>query len=62
MEIIWVLILSVCTTDHCITQTVLETTAQDKCLNEKVLHEQLPSDGDWKTVEYKCEILNSVET
>ena len=61
MEIIWVLILSVCTIDRCITQNVLETNAQDKCMNEKILHEELPQDGGWKTVEYKCQLLNSVE-
>jgi len=61
MEIIWVLILSVCNTDHCITQTISETTTQVKCINEKILHEELPEDGGWKTVEYKCELLNNVE-
>ena len=61
MELIWALILSVCTTDRCITQTVLETDEQDMCIVEKVLHEQLPQDGDWKTVEYKCKLLNTVQ-
>tara|TARA_B100001057_G_scaffold152174_1_gene152204 strand:- start:957 stop:1145 length:189 start_codon:yes stop_codon:yes gene_type:complete len=61
MEIIWVLILSVCNTDYCITQTISENTTQSKCINEKILHEELPSEGSWKSIEYRCELLNSVE-
>ena len=53
-NIVWVLMLSVCNTDQCITQTVLETTAKDRCMYHKIMHEQLPIDGDWKTIEYKC--------
>ena len=39
MEIIWVLVLSVCTTDRCITQTVLETNTKNKfflCIQNKL--------------------------
>ena len=61
MEIIWVLVLSVRTTDRCITQTVLETNTKNKCVNEKVLHEELPVDGPWRTIEYNCKLLNDLE-
>ena len=53
--------LSVCSSGQCMSQTVLETTAQDVCINQKSLHEQLPQDGDWTTVEYKCKPKNSFE-
>lgn len=62
MEVTWALILSVCTTDYCATQNILETAAQDLCMYEKTLHEQLPPDGNWKTIKYECKLLNSVET
>lgn len=61
MEIIWVLILSVCSSEQCISQIVLETTAKDRCMYQKVMHEQLPPDGPWKTIEYKCKPKNSFE-
>ena len=51
IEIIWVLMLSVCSTQQCITQQVLETTAKDKCIHHKTMHEQLPIDGFWKSIE-----------
>ena len=47
MEIIWILVLSVCGTDRCISQTVLETDTKFKCQTELVLHEQMPQDGPW---------------
>ncbi len=60
-NIVWVLMLSVCNTDQCITQTVLETSAKDRCMYHKIMHEQLPMDGNWKTIEYKCKPKNSQE-
>ena len=60
IEIIWVLMLSVCSTQQCITQQVLETTAKDRCMYHKIMHEQLPIDGSWKSIEYKCKPKNSI--
>ena len=60
-ELVWVLMLSVCSSGQCMSQTVLETTAQDVCINQKSLHEQLPQDGNWTTIEYKCKPKNSFE-
>lgn len=61
MEIIWILVLSVCGTDRCISQTVLETDTKFKCQTELVLHEQMPQDGPWRSVEYNCLLLNALE-
>jgi len=61
MEIVWVLLLSVCSTNQCITQTVLETTAKDKCIYHKVMHEQVPPDGSWGSIEYTCQPKDSVQ-
>lgn len=61
MEIVWVLLLSVCSTNQCITQTVLETNAEDKCIYHKVMHEQVPPDGSWGSIEYTCQPKDSVQ-
>lgn len=60
-NIVWVLLLSVCNTEQCITQTVLETSAKDRCMYHKIMHEQLPKDGDWKSITYICKPKNSQE-
>ena len=60
-NVIWVLMLSVCNTDQCVTQTVLETTAKDRCMYHKIMHEQLPKDGNWKSITYICKPKNSQE-
>ena len=61
MEIVWVLLLSVCSAEQCITQEVLQTNHKDKCMYHKVMHEQLPQDGDWSKVEYICKPKDSLE-
>jgi len=60
-NIVWVLLLSVCNTEQCITQTVLETSAKDRCMYHKIMHEQLPIDGNWKSITYICKPKNSQE-
>tara|TARA_B100000073_G_C23576129_1_gene510245 strand:+ start:351 stop:542 length:192 start_codon:yes stop_codon:yes gene_type:complete len=62
IEIVWVLILSVCTSSQCITQEVLQTPDHDQCISQKIIHEDLPQDGDWNSVKFECKLKNGVTT
>ena len=61
MEVIWTLLLTVCSTTSCATQHVQWFDEQPQCIEMKLLHEELPADGHWKSVEYKCTILGAKE-
>ena len=54
MEIIWALMLQVCSSLGCQDQMVAEFNTQDNCHIAQWQHEQIPIDGAWKSVEYKC--------
>ena len=62
IEIVWVLVLSVCTSSQCLSQEVIETVDQDRCISEKLMYEKLPQDGNWNTVKYECKIKNGETT
>ena len=62
IEIVWVLVLSVCTSSQCISQEVLQTTDQDQCISQKTMHEKLPQDGNWNSVKFECKLKNGVTT
>ena len=57
-EIIWTLLLTVCSDASCATQTIQWFDEQPKCIEMKVLHEDFPQDGNWKSVEYSCSMVN----
>ena len=61
MEVIWTLLLTVCSTSHCATQTVQWFEEKPQCVEMKLLHEELPQDGQWKSVNYKCAIVGAKE-
>ena len=61
MEVIWTLLLTVCSTSHCATQTVQWFEEKLQCVEMKLLHEELPQDGQWKSVNYKCTIVGAKE-
>ena len=60
-EIIWTLLLTVCSDASCATQTIQWFEEKPQCVQMKTIHEALPEDGHWKSVEYKCELLNGEE-
>ena len=61
MEIIWTLLLTVCLNDKCASQTIAWFEEKPQCIEMKLLHEELPRDGHWKSVNYKCTILGAKE-
>lgn len=46
----------------CVNQEIQWFEDKQDCVEFKLLHEELPKDGNWSTVEYKCKLLNGVET
>ena len=62
MEIIWTLLLTACLAEtDCKYQNVQFFTTEEQCLIGKILHEEIPSDGDWNTVSYNCKPYGSKE-
>ena len=54
MEVIWILLLSVCTEVSCVSQTVDEFNTREQCIVSQNQHESLPEDGSWRSIEFKC--------
>ena len=54
MDIVWVLILSVCSTNQCVTQTISSYQNEEQCMVIKNEHETIPKDGHWKSINYIC--------
>jgi len=62
-SIIWSLLVIACTEDGmCLTQTIQWFDSEPECLEFKALHESIPPDGDWKTVNYSCQIVGAIGT
>ena len=61
MEVIWTLLLTVCDTSSCGTQTIQWFEQQPQCIEMKQIHEEIPKDGRWKSVDYKCTIVGAKE-
>ena len=59
---IWSLFLTACTISSCLTQEIQWFEDKQDCIEFKLLHEELPQDGNWSIVEYNCKLLNGVET
>jgi len=60
--IIWSLVLTVCAADgKCFNQTVQWFDKENECLRYKQVYEDIPQDGDWKSVEYKCGVVGAME-
>jgi len=55
--------LTVCTQeDACFKQTIQWFENEPECLEFKALHESIPADGGWKTVDYTCQIVGAIGT
>jgi len=60
-QIIWTLLLTVCSDTSCATQTVQWFEKEPECIEVKLLHEDLPTDGHWNSVTYDCTIVGAQE-
>ena len=61
--IIWALVLTACTPQgECYKQTIQWFDSEPECLEIKAIHESIPPDGAWKTVEYSCGIVGAIGT
>ena len=62
MEIIWSLLLTTCFTDtNCKYQDVQWFYTKEQCMEMKIVHEEIPIDGYWKSITYKCQPVGSKE-
>jgi len=62
MNIIWSLIVIACMdSQSCVKQDIQWFEEKYQCVAMKALHEELPVDGDWKTIDYKCTIVGAKE-
>ncbi len=62
MEIIWSLMLTVCfDSQTCIKQSVQWFEEKPQCIEAQLIHEDIPLDGDWKSVDYKCVVVGAKE-
>ncbi len=59
---IWSLLLTDCIQTTCAKQSIQWFEEKQQCIEFKILHEELPQDGHWNTVEYKCILVNGVQT
>ena len=60
--IIWSLVLTVCSSNVCANQTIQWFEGEPECLEIKAIHESIPPDPSWKTVNYTCKIIGAVGT
>ena len=62
MNIIWSLIVIACMdSQSCVKQDIQWFEEKYQCVAMKALHEELPVDGDWKTIDDKCTIVGAKE-
>ena len=60
-HIIWAVMLNVCFENgQCFSQTIQWFENEPECLEFKAIHESIPRDGDWNTVEYSCDIVGAI--
>jgi len=59
MELIWHILLTVCAGSTCIEQDVQWFNTKIECNTMLVQYAEIPSDGDWDTVEYQCKPVGS---
>ncbi len=59
---IWSLMLTACMQSTCVEQSIQWFEDKQECIEYKLLHEELPKDGNWSTVDYVCTLVNGVET
>jgi len=55
-------VLTVCTAEgKCFNQTVQWFDNENKCERNRQVYEEIPKDGSWASVEYKCGIVGALE-
>jgi len=62
MEIVWHILLTVCLGSTCIEQDVQHFDTKSACDKMLTLYSEIPTDGDWDTVEYICKPVGSKAT
>jgi hypothetical protein len=51
--------LTVCSTEACMTQSIQWFSNEAECSIMKEVHEEFPKDGNWKLVDYECTVLGA---
>ena len=62
MEVIWGLLLTVCSGSTCLEQDIEQFTSREKCEIILVEHAVIPVDGSWDSVEWICKPIGSFGT
>ncbi len=62
MDLIWHILLTVCSGSTCLEQDVQWFDTETECRAMLVSYAEIPADGDWDTVEYICKPVNSLNT
>lgn len=57
---IWSLLVTACTATGCVEQSIQWFEDKQECIEFKRLHEELPKDGNWTSVNYQCEVLHRI--
>ncbi len=63
IEIIYALTLTVCSsTGACMSQDIDLYSTVKECNDALIMYQEVPTDGDWKSVEYTCHIPGAKAT
>lgn len=62
MEVIWHILLTVCSGSTCLEQDVQWFETKNQCESAMVQYAEIPSDGSWDSVEYICKPVGSKST
>ena len=62
MEIIWHIILTVCLGSTCLEQDVQWVENKTECEEMLKAYSEIPTDGDWDSVDYICKPVGSLST
>tara|TARA_B100000902_G_C26769355_1_gene649569 strand:+ start:298 stop:486 length:189 start_codon:yes stop_codon:yes gene_type:complete len=60
MEVIWGLLLTICTGSTCLSQDIEQFDTRTSCEDMLLEHALIPHDGDWDSVEYICKPIGSL--
>ncbi len=61
-ELIWHIVLTVCTGSNCLVQDVQWFDSKIECETMLVRYVEIPPDGNWDEVEYQCKPVGSKGT
>lgn len=62
MEVIWHILLTVCSGSTCLEQDVQWFETKNQCESAMVQYVEIPADGSWDSVEYVCKPVGSKST